>query len=132
MSRAEESLGRVVCGAGGALLIVSLLLGTGGAMADVYLLIVAAAAIGTALTGGNYGLFRPDLSLRGAADLLGVVSTVVLAWLLAVDGASEFGAFLALAGAMAVAAGSGDYAVLRGAPAFPRTTAGAAVSRRRS
>jgi len=136
MSVTEQALGRFACGFGGALLIVSLLPWADGAggdrsgwelwtMADVFLLIVGLAAIGTALTGGHFGLFRPDLSLRGAADLLGVVATVLLAWLLIFDfpkGASrEIGVFLALIGAMAVAGGAGDYRVLRGAPLFPRT-----------
>src|SRR5688500_15101600 len=39
-------------------------------------------AISAATTGGRIGLFRPDLSLNGAADLLGVVSTVVVGWLI--------------------------------------------------
>jgi hypothetical protein len=95
-------------------------------MADVFLLIVGLVAIGMALTGGRFGLFRPDLSLSGAADLLGVVATVLLAWLVIFDfpeGASrEIGVFLALVGAMAVAGGAGDYATLRGAPLFPKTT----------
>ena len=95
-------------------------------MADVFLLIVGLVAIGMALTGGRFGLFRPDLSLGGAADLLGVVATVLLAWLVIFDfpeGASrDIGVFLALIGAMAVAGGAGDYATLRGAPLFPKTT----------
>jgi hypothetical protein len=137
MTQTKFGLGQLVCGIGGALLIVSLFLpwaGAGGVdrngwelwtMADVFLLIVGLTAIGMALTGGRFGLFRPDLSLRGAADLLGVVSTVLLAWLIIFDfpdGASrEIGVFLALIGAMAVAGGAGDYATLRGAPLFPKT-----------
>jgi drug/metabolite transporter (DMT)-like permease len=58
--------------------------------------------------------------------LLGVVATVLLAWLVIFDfpdGTSrEIGVFLALIGAMAVAGGAGDYATLRGAPLFPKTT----------
>ncbi len=39
------------------------------------------------------------------------------------EGASrEIGVFLALIGAMAVAGGAGDYAPLRGAPWFPKTS----------
>jgi hypothetical protein len=133
----KYGLGQLVCGAGGTLLIVSLFPPWAGAadsdlsgwelwtMADVFLLIVGLAAIGTALTAGRFGLFRPDLSLSGAADLLGVVATVLLAWLVIFDfpeGASrEIGVFLALIAAMAVAGGAGDYATLRGAPLFPRT-----------
>lgn len=138
MTSTKNGLGQLICGTGGALLIVSLFLPWAGAadvdvsgwelstMADVFLLIVGLAAIGTALTGGQFGLFRPDLSLSGAADGLGVVATVLLAWLVIFDfpeGASrEIGVFLALIGAMAVAGGAGDYATLRGAPLFPKTT----------
>ena len=140
MTSTNNSLGRLVCGAGGALLIVSLFLPWADAadvelsgwelwtMADVFLLIVGLAAIGNALTGGQFGLFRPDLSLGGAADLLGVVATVLLAWLLIFDfpeaASREIGVFLALIGAMAVAGGAGDYATLRGAPLFPEAPAG--------
>ena len=139
MTSTKYGLGRLICGMGGALLIVSLFLPWAGAadvdpsgwelwtMADIFLLIVGLAAIGTALTGGRFGLFRPDLSLGGAADLLGVVATFLLAWLVIFDfpeGASrEMGVFLALIGAMAVAGGAADYATLRGAPLFPKATA---------
>jgi hypothetical protein len=139
MTSTKYGLGQLICGTGGALMIVSLFLPwAGGAagdlsgwelwtMADVFLLIVGLVAIATALTGGRVGLFRPDLSLSGAADLLALVSTVLLAWLVIFDfpeGASrEIGVFLALIGAMAVAGGAGDYAPLRGAPWFPKTTA---------
>jgi len=138
MTSTKHDLGRLICGTGGALLIVSLFLPwaeSGVAdlsgwelwtMADVFLLIAGLAAIGMALTGGHFGVFRPDVSLRGAADLLGVVATVLLAWLILFDfpsGASrEIGVFLALIGAMAIAGGAGDYATLRGAPLFPKTT----------
>jgi hypothetical protein len=133
----KYGLGQLICGTGGALLIGSLFLPWAGAadadlngwelwtMVDVFLLIVGLAAIGAALTGGHFGLFRPDLSLRGAADLLGVVATVLLAWFVIFDfpngDSREVGVFLALIGAMAVAGGAGDYATLRGAPLFPRT-----------
>jgi hypothetical protein len=138
MTSTKYGLGQLICGTGGALLIVSLFLPWASAadvdlsgwelwtMADVLLLIVGVVAIGAAITGGRFGLFRPDMSLNGAADLLGVVATVLLAWLILFDfpsGASrEIGVFLALIGAMAVAGGAGDYATLRGAPLFPKTT----------
>jgi hypothetical protein len=137
MTSPRYGLGRLICGTGGILLIVSLFLPWAGdadadlsgwelwTMTDVFLLIVGLVAIGTALTGGRFGLFRPDLSLSGAADLLGVITTVLLAWLVIFDfpeGASrEIGVFLALIGAMAIAGGAGDYATLRGAPLFPKT-----------
>jgi hypothetical protein len=64
------------------------------------------------------------MSLTGATDLLGVVATIVLAWLILFDfppGASrEAGVYVALVAAIAVAGGAGDYSTLRGAPLFPR------------
>jgi hypothetical protein len=135
MTSTKRGLGHVICGVGGALLIVSLFLPWASAgdvdrtgwefwtMADVFLLIVGVVAIASAITGGRFGVFRPDMSLNGAADLLAVVSTILIAWLILFDfpeGASrEIGVFLALAAAMAVAGGAGDYRTLRGAPLFP-------------
>jgi hypothetical protein len=62
--------------------------------------------------------------LIGAADLLAVIATVLLGWLLLFDfpaGAQrEAGAFLALAAAASIAGAVGDYSTLRGAPLFPR------------
>ena len=128
--------GQLIAGAAGALLIVSLFLpwaSDGGVdrsgwdvltMADLFMLIVGLFAIGTALTGGRFGLFRPNLSLTGATDGFGVVATILIAWLVIVDfpdGAGrEVGVFLALVAATAVAGGTGDYSTLRGAPPFPR------------
>lgn len=130
---------QLITGAGGVLLIVSLFLPWAGTteadrtgfelltIADVFLLIAGLVAIGAALTRGRFGLFRPDLSVNGAADLLGVVATILLAWLILFDfpsGASrEIGVFLALAAAIAIAGGVGDYSTLRGAPLFPRIDA---------
>lgn len=127
---------RLIIGAGGATLIVSLFLPWADldgvsrsgwelwTMSDVLFLIVGVFALGTAITGGRIGVFRPDVSLIGATDMLGVLSTVLLVWLVIFDfpaGADrEIGVFLALAAAIAVAGGSGDYRVLRGAPVFPR------------
>ncbi len=84
-------------------------------------------AIASAATGGRIGLFRPDVSLYGAADLLGVVSTVVIAWLifdLPAGLSPDWGIFAALIGAFAVMSVCGDYRSLRGAPLFPRLDAG--------
>lgn len=65
-----------------------------------------------------------QLITDGAADLLGLVATTLLAWLILFDfpsGASrEVGVFLALVAAIAIAGGVGDYSTLRGAPLFPR------------
>lgn len=137
MTTGKRGPGQLIAGAGGVLLIVSLFLPWASArgmdrsgwelwtMADVFLLIVGLVAIGLALTGGHFGLFRPDLSLSGAADLLGVVATILIAWLLIFDfpdGAGrEIGVVRALVGAMVVAGGAGDYSTLRGAPLFPPT-----------
>ncbi|HET6998772.1 MAG TPA: hypothetical protein VFI03_09295 [Solirubrobacterales bacterium] len=135
-----KKFGQWVTGVGGVLLIVSLFLpwaSVGGAdrtgfelftMADVFLLIVGLVAIAAALTWGRYGLFRPDLSLNGAADLLGLVATILLAWLVLFDFPSgagrEIGVFLALVATIAIAGGAGDYSTLRGAPLFPRIDRG--------
>jgi len=93
-------------------------------MADVFFLIAGLCAIATAITGGRIGVFRPDLTLIGATDLLGLVATVLIGWLLIFDfpaGAGrEIGAFLALIGAMTIAGGTGDYRPLHGASWFPR------------
>jgi hypothetical protein len=130
--------GQLIAGAGGALLIISLFLPWADVqgvsrsgwelwtMADVLFVIAGLIALGAAITGGRIGLFRPDLSLNGATDLLGVVATVLLTWLIIFDfpeGASrEIGVFLALIAAIAIAGGAGDYRVLRGGSWFPRTT----------
>jgi hypothetical protein len=132
--------GQLIAGAGGIALIVSLFLpwaSAGGVdrsgfelwtMADVYLLIVGIAAIATAVTGGRIGVFRPDVSLNGAADLLSVVATVMLAWLVLFDFPSdagrEIGVYLGLISAIVIAAGVGDYSTLRGAPVLPRLDRG--------
>lgn len=138
MNSAGGRLGQAICGAGGIGLIVSLFLpwadfgevSTSGwelwTTADAFYLIAGVTAIAMALTGGRFGLFRPDLSLRGAADLLGVVATLLLAWLMLFDfpdASREIGSYLALVSAIAIMGGAGDYATLRGAPAFPRTDA---------
>ena len=97
-------------------------------MADVFLLVVGLVAIAAALTWGRFGLFRPDLSLNGAADLLGLVATILLAWLIFFDfppdASREIGVFLALIATIAIAGGAGDYSTLRGAPLFPRIDRG--------
>ena len=88
----------------------------------VLLWITGLTTLAAAITGGRIGFFRPDLSLNGAADLLGVVSTAVVAWQLfdLPAGASPaWGAFAALAGAVVVMGFFGDYRSVRGAPAFP-------------
>jgi len=123
---------RLVIGGGGALLIGSLFMpwarGRSGwellTTADVFFLIVGIVALAAAITGGRFGLFRPEVSLNGAADLLSVVAIVLIAWFAIFDfpaGASRgAGVFVALAASMAIAGAAGDYRVLRGASWFPR------------
>lgn len=135
MTKKKLKLGQLIAGAGGVLLIVSLFLpwaGSGAtdrtgfellAMGDVFLLIVALVAIAAALTWGRFGLFRADVSVNGAADLLGVIATIVVTYFVFdfPPGAShEIGVFLALVATIAIAGGAGDYSTLRGAPLFPR------------
>jgi hypothetical protein len=121
-----------VIGGGGALLIGSLFMpwarGRSGwelmPTTDVFLVIVGIVALAAAVTGGRFGLFRPDVSLNGAGDLLAVAAIVLVAWLMIFDyppGASRgAGVFVALAASMAIAGAAGDYRVLRGASWFPR------------
>ena len=136
MTKKKPGPGQLITGTGGVLLIVSLFLPWAGArgttqtgfelltVGDVFLLIAGLVAIATALTWKRYGLFRPDMSMNGAADLLGVVATILLTWLIIFNfpsGATrEIGIFLALLAAIAIAGGVGDYSPLRGAPWFPR------------
>jgi len=129
MNMSKLGIGQLIAGAGGVLLIVSLFLPwadvegvsqTGwelSTMADVFFLIAGLVAIGAAITGGRHSFFRPDLSLNAATDLLGVVATLLLAWLILFDFPAnadpEIGAYLALIAAIAIMGGAGDYSVLR-------------------
>jgi hypothetical protein len=89
----------------------------------VLLLFAGAFGIATAVTGGQLGVMRPDVSLIGATDILDVTATVVLAWLVFVDfpehATRQPGVFLVLASAAATAFAVADYRPLRGAPWFP-------------
>jgi hypothetical protein len=123
---------RLAIGGGGILLIGSLFLpwadGLSGwellTTADVFFLIVGIVALAAAITGGRVGVFRPDVSLDGAADLFSLAAIVLIAWRAIFDfpaGASRgVGIFVALGAAAAIAAAAGDYRVLRGASWFPR------------
>jgi hypothetical protein len=86
--------------------------------------VVAVCALTTAITGGQFGLFRRDVSIIGATDLLGVATTVTLGWLLVYDfpkhASRQPALMLALISAAAAAFAAADYRPLRGAPLFPR------------
>ncbi|HEX7321765.1 MAG TPA: hypothetical protein VF299_02350 [Mycobacterium sp.] len=130
-------LRRSVDGVGGALMIVALFLPWTDARATGWDLwrvtfplcvTVAVCALATAITGGKFGLMRPDVSIIGAADVFGVITTVTLALLLAYDcpehACRQPGLILALISAAVVACASADYRPLRGAPWFARVVDG--------
>jgi hypothetical protein len=123
----NAGFGRLLAGVGGVLLLASLFMPwidvSGGgsrngwellsAASEVLFVIVGVLGIAAAITGGRYGFFRPDVSLNGAADILGVVASLVLGWLLLFDfpsgGDAAVGVYLALVGAIVVATGAGDF-----------------------
>ena len=131
MTTIAPRFGRLLAGVGGVALLVALFLPWAGdrdgwellRAADVLLVIVAICGIAAALSSGHYGFFRPDVSLNGAADMLAVAASVALGCLLLFDypaGASPgAGAYLALAGAIAVACGAGDFKVTSLFPRLP-------------
>lgn len=136
---------RLIVGVGGALLIASLFLPwadvegvhqTGwefNSVAAMYFLIGGVFGIATAVTGGQYGVCRPDVSLIGATDLLNTISMLLFAWLIfdfPEDATRQPGVFCALISAAMTAFAVADYRPLRGAPWFPpiRTTAPTAAS----
>jgi hypothetical protein len=136
VSTINPGFGRLLAGAGGVLLIVSLFLpwadGLDGASrngwelsrtTDVLCVIVGVLGIAAAITGGRFGFFRPDLSLNAAADILGVAATIVLGWLILFDfpwGASrEPGVYVALIAAITIACGAGDFRVRSLFPKIP-------------
>ncbi|MDX1876064.1 hypothetical protein SBI67_28425 [Mycolicibacterium sp. 120266] len=127
---------RLICGTAGALLVVALLLpwndiqdvdrAAWGLWKLTFPLCVAlaACALTTAITGGRIGLNRPDVSIIGATDGLGVITTVTLVWLLfyslPAHAMHQPALVLALIAAAAAAFGAADYRPLRGAPWFPK------------
>src|SRR5437763_16437662 len=52
------------------------------AVAAALFLVAGMFGIATAITGGQYGVGRPDLSLIAATDLLNTQSMLLLAWLI--------------------------------------------------
>ena len=134
MDRRETGI-RIVLGLAGAALIVSAFLPwaqidgsdvSGWNFASATAVVVSwtgLVSLAVAATGGWSGLFRPDVSLRGAADLFAVLSTIAVGCLILFDLSQDAeiapGAVVALISAVAVAGVCGDYRVMRGAPLFP-------------
>jgi hypothetical protein len=126
---------RLIAGVGGASLILTLFLPWAGVeginrtgwqfntVAAVLFLVAGVFGIATAITGGQYGVGRPDLSLIAATDLLNTTSMLLLAWLIPFDfpehATRQPGVFGALISAAATAFAVVDYRPLRGAPWFP-------------
>jgi hypothetical protein len=136
MSTINPGFGRLLAGGGGALLIASLFLpwaeSPGGVsrngwelltMSDVYFLIAGLFGIAAAITGGRFGFFRPDVSLNGAADIIGLIAAILLGWLILFDFPSgagrEAGVYLALIAGTAIACGAGDFRVRSFFPRMP-------------
>jgi hypothetical protein len=126
---------RLIAGVGGASLIAALFVPwasvqgvnrTGweyNTVAAVLFLIAGLFAIATAISGGQYGAGRPDLSVIAATDLLNTTAMLLLAWLIPFDfpehATRQPGVFGALISAAATAFAVADYRPLRGAPWFP-------------
>lgn len=136
MSTINPGFGRLLAGAGGVLLLVSLFLPWAdnsigasrngwelAATSDVLFVIVGVCGIAAAITGGGFGFFRPDVSLNGATDILGVAAAIVLGWLILFDFPSDasraIGVYVALLGALAIACGAGDFRVTSLFPQMP-------------
>jgi hypothetical protein len=125
---------RLIAGVGGALSIASLFLPWAdidgvrqsgwefNAVAAVYFLICGMFGIVTAITGGQYGVCRPDVSLVGATDALNTISMLLFACLIfdfREHATRQPGVFCALISAAATAFAVADYRPLQGAPWFP-------------
>ena len=133
MTATTPAYQRLIAGVGGALLIASLFLPwadvegvnhTGwefNTVAAVLFLLAGVFGIATAITGGQYGIGRPDVSLIGATDLLNTTSMALLAWLIfdfPEHATRQPGVFGALISAAITAFAVADYRPLRGAPWF--------------
>jgi hypothetical protein len=124
---------RLIAGVAGALLIASLFLPWADAagvrqsgwqfntVLAVYLLIAGMFGIATAITGGQYGIGRADVSLIGATDLLNTTAIILLAWLI-FDFPEHATRQTGVYGALALVTITGfvvaDYRPLHGAPWF--------------
>ena len=88
---------RLIAGVGGASLMLAIFLPWAGVeginrtgwelntVAAVLFLIAGVFGIATAITGGQYGAGRPDLSVIAATDLLNTTAMLLLAWLIPFD-----------------------------------------------
>jgi hypothetical protein len=116
---------RLIAGAGGVSLMLAVFLPWAGVQgvnrtgwdfngaAGVLLLIAGVFGVATAITGGQFGAGRPDVSIIGATDWLNVTATLVLAWLI-FGGFPEHathqpGIFVALISTAAIACAVADY-----------------------
>jgi hypothetical protein len=116
MDTSRMSQGQMIAGGAGVLLFIFLFLPwfgdvsgwEGQSSTDIYMLITALVAAGTALTAGQ-GPSLPGVTMNGATALLGGVATTLLVWLIVFDfpeGASRgIGIFLSLVAAAAIAYG---------------------------
>jgi hypothetical protein len=136
MTTINPALGRLLAGFGGVLLIASLFMPWSDIAGvtqdgwetlntwDVFLAITGVCGIAAAITGGRFGFFRLDLSFNGMTDIFGVVSGILIAWLMLFDFPSgaerELGLYVALVGAAVVATGAGDFRVTSLFPAIPQ------------
>ncbi len=135
MSTIHPGIGRLLAACGGILLIVSLFLPwstTAGhaesgwdavSVSDVFFLITGICGLAAGISGGRFGFFRRDLSMNAMTDIFGVVSGILIAWLILFDlpaGATrEAGVYLALVGALTVATGAGDFRITSPFPRVP-------------
>jgi hypothetical protein len=127
MSTINPGFGRLLAGCGGVVLIASLFMPwsarsgvsqTGWealTMSDGLFLVTGLFGVAAGVTGGRFGFFRRDVSLNGATDIVALVASLLLAWLLLFDWPSgvsrEAGAYVALIAAVAITTGTGDFRV---------------------
>lgn len=135
MTTINPGLGRLLAGCGGALLIAALFMPWSEAsgvdrsgwetlnLTDVFILITGLCGLVAGITGGRFGFFRRDLSFNGMTDILGVIATLLIGWLILFDlpsGASlQPGVYAALLAAGAIATGAGDFRVTTLFPRVP-------------
>ncbi len=136
MTTINPRIGRLLAGTGGLLLLTSLFLPWAdhpngatrngwelSATSDVLFVIAAVLGLAAAITGGRFGFFRPDASLNGVTDILGLVAAIVVGWLILFDFPADagraVGVYLALIGGIVIACGAGDFRVTSLFPKVP-------------